>query len=370
MENNVSDFTKLIAELQKQAKEEENVETKILTDEIRQEDYYELAKKVYEDFEVESKKRGTGYICPNFPFFNSKIEGLLPGLYFFAGRSNHGKTAFMLNLVWDYCQYEKNHLFGLYYTLDDTLYDVVPRLISMLEDIPVSVSSKPARYEEIVAKIDTLPDEKKKEAEDFGIALEKRRLGLNKLKKSNKHFFIIDSNTVTGLEQIIKHAKTVQQYVKEKDPKNNIIVCIDSFSDLQYNNRRFSNADEKYRQISLELKKFATELNIPIFGSAHLKKRNDTKRPILDDLKDTNRFIYDASAVFLLHNDVSENKQNASIFWGEPPNLLPIIEINWAKNKRSSYKGNSYCYFLPEYSKTVECSLEDMKRYDSLLYSN
>jgi len=36
----------------------------------------------------------------------------------------------------------------------------------------------------------------------------------------------------------------------------------------------------------------------------------------------------------------------------------PVIELDWAKNKKSSYKGISYYHFTTEYSKLTEYSKE------------
>ena len=47
---------------------------------------------------------------------------------------------------------------------------------------------------------------------------------------------------------------------------------------------------------------------------------------------------------------------------------LPIIEFDWAKNKKSSYKGRSFCYFAPEMSRAAECNADAMRRFNALLY--
>ena len=336
---------------------------------VTPQDYFALSNNVYDKFNESAYNRGKGYSCPDFPFFNKKMEGLLPGVYYFAARSNTGKTALMSNLMWNYCKNPENHLFGIYYSMDDSCNEVIPRMMSMLQEIPISVCSKPKRYLEMINKLKH-EDPDSPQLEEYETYMEKRDIALNQLKEMNEHFYIVDHESISNFEQLIEHAKQVQAYVKEKDPQNDIMICIDAVSDLQYGKKRFSSSDEKYRQISLDLKMLSNELDIVVFGSAHLKKRNDTKRPIMDDLKDTGRFQYDASAIFLLYNDVSENKQNASIFYGESPDVQPIIEVDWAKNKKSSYKGRSYCYFVPDFSLVRECSDEDMKRYDSLLYSN
>lgn len=329
--------------------------------------FYDLSLQAYQDFDKTAHEQGEGYSCPDFPFFNQKMEGLLPGLYLIAAKSNTGKTAFMTNLMWSYCTHEENHLFGIYYSLDDSKNEVIPRLMSMLQQIPISVCSKPRRYMNAI-EVMKHTDKDNPLIGEYEEYLVKREQALRQLEAQKEHFLVVDTDTVSGFEALVEHAHQVRQFVKEQDPRNDIMICIDAISDLQYTKKRFSSSDEKYRQISMDLKWLAKDF--PVFGSAHLRKLNDKKRPTLDDLKDTNRLQYDASVVWLLHNDVSENKQNAAIFYGQSPDVQPIIEVDWSKNKKSSYKGRSFCYFAPNFSLTRECTEEDRKRYESLLYTN
>jgi hypothetical protein len=67
---------------------------------------------------------------------------------------------------------------------------------------------------------------------------------------------------------------------------------------------------------------------------------------------------------------VSENKQSAKIYQnvGADGYKRPILEFDWAKNKKSSYKGRTFCYFNPDYSKAIECDEEATKRFNALIY--
>ena len=94
---------------------------------VTPQDYFALSNNVYDKFNESAYNRGKGYSCPDFPFFNKKMEGLLPGVYYFAARSNTGKTALMSNLMWNYCKNPENHLFGIYYSMDDSCNEVIFR---------------------------------------------------------------------------------------------------------------------------------------------------------------------------------------------------------------------------------------------------
>ena len=95
------------------------------------------------------------------------------------------------------------------------------------------------------------------------------------------------------------------------------------------------------------------------------------EKPSIADLKESGRYEYDATAVFMVINDVSRNGQNASIFYNKPDDneKHPVIEVQWAKNKASSFKERIYYYFEPNYSKIVECPIAQIEQFDQIIYS-
>lgn len=329
------------------------------------EDYYKSSLNDYDSFDKYSWNKGKGYNCPNFPIFDEKMEGLEDGLYLFAAESNMGKSAFMSNLLWDYCTNPDNNLFGVYFALDDTKQEMIPRLISMLELIPISIASKPSRYKE---KIDLCEEG----SSIYQEMLDKREHGLNTLKELNTRFKLEDSEKLDCGEKILDYCKKLKEYLKGYDPKTNLIIGIDSLFDLNFPSQKFKTDKEKNEYIAQEIKRWAkTEIKAPIFGTIHLRKI-DKRRADISDVKESGRYIYDASVVFLLHNDVSRNGQNASIYYTQPncDEFLPIIELQWAKNKKSSFKGITYYHLISNYSKVIECTEEEMKRFNNLRFSS
>ena len=340
------------------------------------EDFFTSTLNQYDEFDNEAWKKKTGYTCPNNPIFNNKMEGLESGLYLIAGESNSGKSAFMMNLLWDYAMHPENNLFGIYFSLDDMADKIIPRIISMNELIPISVSSKPERYKEFIE----LGEENCSLYQDW---LDKRQQGLDKLRSLNKKFKIEDSveRDRNGKqikldcgEKILDYCIKLQDYIKGEDPEANIIVGIDSLFDLNFPSQNFKAGDDKALNdyIAKEVKRWSVEvLKVPIFGTVHLRKFDQKRRPNIADLKESGRYAYEANVVFIVYNDVSRNGQSASIYYTEPNSIefLPIIEIQWAKNKQSSFKGRTYYHFVPNYSKTIECNQEEMNRFDSLIYT-
>ena len=296
------------------------------------------------------------------------MEGLEEGLYVIGAESNVGKSAILMNLIWAYTQREENKLFGLYFSLDDSKNELIPRLIAMNQQIPISVALKPRRYQNLI-------DNNDEHALAYQQMLESRKQGIELLKNNASRFKVVDNETIQNGEQIIDYCIKVQDYVRGLDPDANIIVGIDSLADIEWDGVHFRAGDENavVSYTAKQVKSWSVDvLKCPIFASYHLRKVDQTKRPNIADLKSSGRLVYEASAVFLAHNDVSRNNQNAGIYWTMQGSqeLQPVIELQWAKNKKSSFKGRTYFDFYPNESRMMEATDDEMRRYDSLIYSS
>ena len=324
----------------------------------------EKTRSAIQFIEQRNWNMGEGYKAPHFPLFTQKLEGIESGLYLFAGESNVGKTAIMMNIFWDLALNPANKLYGIYFSLDDAKTEIYPRIISMQQSIPIGCVKKPALFEKKV----------KEDPNTYSHYLDylaKRKAGYDMLLEQAEHVNVIDnSNESEGCsneQQMFEMIKKIQDAVKKDNPDANIIVAIDAIDDIRLKNDVVDRAEE----IAKTVKKWAVELDIPIFCSKHLKKLNGNRPPILDDLRDSNTLIYEASAVFLVSNDVSKNKQQAKIFYlsEDGETKQPIIQLDWAKNKKSSYKGITFSHFIPDFSKASECTEEQCKHYEASLYS-
>lgn len=333
--------------------------------EVCMQDFIQVSKDNFAEFDVKARETGKGYESPAFPIFSEKMEGLSTGFYIFAGPPNSGKTALMLNLAHALCIHEPNKLFLVYYSLDDSKQQVIPRVLSMRKRIPISVSAKPIRYEESVACCD---DDSAKSAEMLML----REEGLRELQELAKHMLIVERKEVPYAEKLIRHAQMVKAYVKSLDPENNILVCIDSLVDIKPDTVKFKSTKEKNDYVSQLVKSWAFDvLDCPVFASHHTIKNTGGKKVSLSDLKESGEYEYDATAIFLINNDVSRNGQRAILSY-EMPNVegkMPIIEMHWAKNKASSFKERTYHYFVPNYSLVTECDKKRTEEYDNKIYS-
>ena len=311
-------------------------------------------------------------------------------------------TALMQEIILRYASNPDNKLVGLYFSLDDTADKIIPRLLAghsqLLGEqepgVPISLYSKPLRYLNKLKQIDLesdeahvlysylydditaggilIPDIINTDPEDYDTSV--RHRGYSWLRETEEFFHIVDGTTIHNGEQLIEFCNDFKTYVQrvKGDIDYNIIVGIDSFSDIRWESQGFGSDKELNDYTSSRMKALAVEeLKCPVFGTIHLRKIDQKKRPTIADVKESGRWAYEASLVFLVHNDVSRNGEAAGIFGTTDDSdfKLPVLEILWAKNKQSSFKGRTYCYFKTNYSRVWECGKEATERFNSLLYS-
>ena len=331
---------------------------------VNTEDFFNTMKEDLNEFEEISWNKGDGYSTPRFPMLTQHLEGFDNGLILLPAESNAGKSAIMMNIVEDMVMHEPNKLFGIYFSLDDSKHEIIPRVIAMREGINISTVAKPQRIQNMI-------NNGVENSAELEIELQKRQQGINNLKANSNKMMIVDSNKVKTLDEMKAYIERVINYVKALDPEMNVVVEIDSIKDIilddHYNIKTTNEASDF---IARAVKHWTVEFNILIFSSVHLRKLNGNRRPTLDDLKDSNVLVYEASVIWLLFNDVSKNKQGAKLFYREEgvDEKLPVIEFDWAKNKKSSFKGRTFAYFAPQMSRAVECNIDASKRFNALLY--
>lgn len=275
-------------------------------------------------------------------------------------------TAALTNIMWAYCMNPNNKLFGIYFSLDDTKDKVISRLIAANQKIPISVVSKPQRYQNAI-------DNRIDNYEAYPELLEKREAGFEELRQTADRFKVVDGTQITCGEQLIDYCQKLQAYIRAaKGDDWNIIVGIDSVSDVEWHGQTFKSENEENNFNAKQLKRLAVEmLHCPVFGSIHLRKVDQNKRPTIADVKESGRYVYEADLVFLVYNDVCRNKESAAIYFNDPGSTAKgaVVELDWAKNKVSSFKGRTYQNFFTNYSKMVECTAEETERFNRLIYS-
>ena len=327
-------------------------------------DYYNNLANDIDKFDDLAWKSKTGYDTPHFPSFTKNLEGWTPGFYTFAAPANAGKTALMLNIMEDLCTTESNKLFGIYFSLDDSKNKVIPRIVAMRETIPISAVSKPTRYKQMI-------DNGHEDTLLFNEYLTKRKEGLESLKADSNKMVIFDSTEIKTFTQLYDTIKNVYMYVKAQDEEANIVIAIDSLKDITLDDIKLD-LSERMAEVARRIKDISIEFNCIVLSSMHLRKLNANRRAQIDDLREANTLEYELDVCFLVNNDVSRNKQSAKIFRyddEQDTEKKPVLEVDWAKNKISSYKGVTFCNFSPEYNKCTEVSEVASSQYLLKLYS-
>ena len=345
---------------------ERNTDIELLEDmdnKISAVDYFNCLSDSLDEFDERAWNKREGYKTPNFPSLTDGLEGWDSGLYIFAGLANHGKTMIMTNIMEDLVMNPDKKLYGVFYSQDDNENKVIPRIIAMRERLPISLIAKPGRYQKMV-------DEGHPDAINIAQQLDRRAEGIANLRANSNKMMILDSQEIKTDKDLYNSIHQIYNYVKAMDEEANIVVAVDGLKDINFVDMKLTE-NEKVDIASSFLKDISVELDIIVMSTMHLRKLYGYRRPTTEDLKDSNRLEYEADVKYLVYNEVSRNKDAAKVFsrTSETGPKQPILELDWAKNKISSYKGRTFCYFAPEYSKAVECEEEDAKRFNALVYS-
>lgn len=74
----------------------------------------------------------------------------------------------------------------------------------------------------------------------------------------------------------------------------------------------------------------------------------------------------------LAYNEVHYKGENAEVCFMRKNNPLkqPVLEVHFAKNKFSTYKGRVFFEMYPEMSRLEEPDEQSQKYYSSLVYGN
>lgn len=316
-------------------------------------DYQKEMMDLIDDIDQQCWNKNTGYIAKNFPLITEATAGFEDGLYFVAATANCGKSALMMNIIYDLIQNQDNDMIALYFSLDDSIIETIPRIVAMIENLKIDVIRKPLKYEKEVNLIT------------------RRQRGIDKLKKISNRLIVKDSTTVQSIEDIENTIKEYKIKLKENGMENTkFIIVIDSFHDLDSRTKRFSSSNEKFEFMSKWAKDLTKMYECIVICTAHLRKLNGNRRPILDDVKESGTIVYEANCIMLCHNDVGVKGERAEIFYERDGFVekQPVIEIHFAKNKLSSFKGRLFAQFIPEYSKVIECTSEEIKQYNSQMF--
>jgi replicative DNA helicase len=317
-------------------------------------------KKAIKDVNEYSWKRGEmGGLDWGFDSLNKAFEGVNTGVILVAGGSNVGKSSFLIQLAWQIAKANRetsekrpNKSFVIYFSLDDNLNELLPRVIAVDQKIPINVVRYPKKYE------------------DNGNLMTRREAGFQRLQEAVDHFVMYDvtaGNTIEYIEQ------TIEQYyvaLKQIDESYQLVVFIDNYHDVDTENNAVKGTENsKFNYTADKFTQMSSRYDCPIICTAELRKLNGNRRPQNEDIKDTNKILYEAKAVMLVHNEVSLRGQQANVFWNASDKLdkQPVFEVHVGKNKYSGFKGRCFFEFIPEMALCKEVPEAGNLKYNQMI---
>lgn len=289
----------------------------------------------------------TGYTCID----NAFDGGLYPGFTVIAGDSNLGKTALMTNLAWNVIQ-NNNDVYVMDFSLDDSMPEKLGRMAACSGKVIINAVRTPARYLQ------------------YPLMLARRQKSLLNLRSMTDRYRAYDASFSTFVEDIQEEILNHLIYFDEHNINKKLVVFIDNFHDMDIREQPNLSQKDKFDTLAQWCNDFSAKYQIIMVCSAELKKLNSTRRPQIDDLRETVKIKYASKAVLLVYNEVHYKGEGANIYYTiqNNPYKQPIFEIHFAKNKYGEYKGRNFFEFYPDMAYLKECDPQTQKAFLNAVY--
>lgn len=309
--------------------------------------------------------RGSMGLDMGFESLNKAFRGLNPGIHLIAGAPNSGKSMMLLRIMWNVIllnQYQSEdhprEAFCLYFSLDDTNEELMPRVVAMDQGITINQVLFPKAVQE-------------------PIVLEKRAAGLEKLKANVHHFAMKDASQGSTIEYIEETIKEYTETLETLYPgRFQIAAFVDNFHDIDVAEPGYQEDIVRFDYVASHLTDIANKYLIPVMCSAEFRKISSHKRPSEEDIKSSKKIAYESKATILLYNDVGVDGENADVYWEltdtDNPDVvrkMPVAEMHISKNKFNSFKGREFLRFIPEMANFYEVSEEETQAYRQMMRS-
>lgn len=297
--------------------------------------------------------------------FNEVFEGLHPGFYIVGGQPNVGKSSLCLQMAWNIAkanrvldERHKHKAYVMYFSLDDTVNEILPRIIANEKRIPINAVRMPEKY---------------RHGHNGHAIMTRREAGFNMIKELTPYFKLIDPIIAPGAENIETIASIVASHnakLKEYDDSYKLVIFIDNLHDIQFNSLNFKGDNNgKYEELSIFINNMSNTYDVPIICTAEFRKLNGPRRPTTDDVREAGKTGYKSKGTILCYNEVGLKGGSASVYWHRPEveDKQPVLEAHVAKNKMGDIKRRYYFEFIPEYALCKEATREASRVYDQMV---
>lgn len=299
-----------------------------------------------------------GLAC-GFPIFTEVMSGIQPAFYIIAGEEGTGKSSLSLNLAMNILKAEPKRAYVLYFSIDDTVEEVIARLLATETGLEINAMKNP-RFA-IERNTCYSPEETQS-------LLGRYRRALATLRGLASCFIVKDEAEVKDIHDMERLIRVFKQ-IAEEDGRQ-LVVFIDSLHRITNSRKFHQTVREAAMEISNSLKRWRNTYRLPVIATAELRKLNDRGgvRPTADDIKEASDFKYDVNVTLLLYNDLRSRKEAAELKFLYGDTYWPVLELNVDKNKTSSFQRRLYFKFYPPFARIEECVWKEQAFYHSLAF--
>lgn len=303
-----------------------------------------LEKSMEPEFAALWPNRG---LRTSFPLLCDSLDGYRNYLYVIAGGSRMGKSTMLLQTAYDLVRMHEDARV-LYLSLDQPVRDTQLRLVGMAGQVNIDYL------------VDPDPDKDKKYER-------KKRKGLQAIRRLRNRLFVVDeSEGAIDLDEV----RAMVDELRTERSDGPLFVFIDPIYKIRVDGLQAGTTlDELTGFLSRELKTMCMEQRCGVVVSTRLDRGAGAERPLLTDLEEQSVLLYEAAAVMLLYFDAANDGSTPFLEWewGTDDMMVPIFELDVAKNKMGPAAGRLFYRFYQSFARFKECSDLEVDNFRRML---
>jgi len=287
------------------------------------------------------------YLDWGSPLMNQALRGAEGGTsILIGGAPNHGKSTLLTSTILTLLE-KNSDVMVLDFTIDDSYSKRVAQYIANMSSIVIN--------DIIFAHSSMGPVERKR----FGEANEKFK---NWIKQDKLVLFEAVTEGDDGEVSIQASSAFITSAMREAKkayPNRKLVVAIDALNDVDISSkqRAFSELDQE-KTIVKDIHRAIISTEAVALITSHLRK-NESRRPTLEDLKGNSHLAYCGKVAIGVYNDSKAKHGRSDIMWTEEAKdgtkvQMPILEAHFLKSKTSDFNGVICFQQWPALGRVVE----------------
>jgi replicative DNA helicase len=270
-----------------------------------------------------SRKKGEplGLRLSKFSDIQKNTDGIQSGFYIIAAHTNVGKTALLTNLFLDLLS-SNEQAKGIYFSFDDNKDVIIDRFLGIETGLKLNDVKRPLHHETQQRLVEEAYDKLRQWAD-------KGRLHVRDLSE-------------------VSHVDALNREIRANMDVN-LVVAIDGLYNIEVD--ASGGVREQNIDRAQKVKAIVDQYRIPVIVTGELRKRDSsaraTKKPSLDDLMETSKFLYNANLIWLLYPPEDESAAVGK---------ANCLTLEYAKNKLSSYRKTQLLTFFTDTGKVGQWS--------------